>query len=145
MDTLIVSLLTLQIQAANLALQSLPISSIAYAQEIEPMAESLPDGSVDLETYARSVAEAHGLNVKRFLGTISCESHWQTDVQSNYILKNGSRENSWGIVQINLSDPPTGRGTVTLEQAKDPYWSIRYMAERFDEGLASRWTCWRNL
>lgn len=131
----------MQVQTANLSLQTLPQPNIVYAAELV----NLPNIPTDTHTYAEIVAKEHGLNVNRFLQTIQCESHWDPSVRSQYIMKNGTRENSWGLVQINLDDPPTGKGTVTLAQAKDPYWSIRYMADRWDEGKARAWTCWRNL
>lgn len=134
MDSLIIGLLTLQIQTANLSLQNLPQANVVEVKEIPPL---------DFKDYAQLIAEEHGLNAEKFKAVITCESRWQPGVRSLYILKNGKQENSWGLVQINLDDPPTGKGTVTKEQAIEPYWAIRYMAEMWDKGLEKRWSCYK--
>ena len=68
-----------------------------------------------------------------------CESHYK-NVQSD-IIYNGSREDSWGIAQINLRWHPE----VTKEQALDPEFAIDFMAKRIEAGKAVEWTCWRSL
>mgnify|MGYP003403430693 FL=1 len=68
-----------------------------------------------------------------------CESHYK-NVQSDIYYK-GSREDSWGIAQINLYWHPE----VSKAQALDPEFAIDFMAKRFKAGKASEWTCWRNI
>lgn len=50
------------------------------------------------------------------------------------------REDSWGIVQIHL---PSWKGQITWEQATDPEFSIRFLAQKLAEGKGHLWTCYR--
>lgn len=138
MDTILLQIVSLQLQSAITDLDKLPDHPAAIVVIMPELSQS-----VGLPQYAEEVAKQHGLNAELFNKVITCESQWKTDVRSNFILKSGKRENSWGLVQINLDDPPTGPGSVTLAQAKDPYFAINYMADRWDEGLADKWTCYR--
>jgi len=61
-----------------------------------------------------------------------------TTIQSRCIDKNGKRENSWGLVQINLDHNPQ----VTLEQALDPDFSLEFLASNLAQGRCKMWmTC----
>lgn len=59
--------------------------------------------------------------------------------QSGHIRADGTREDSWGLAQINLPSWPR----ITRAEAQDPEFAIRFMAEQFSAGNASAWTCWR--
>jgi hypothetical protein len=85
-------------------------------------------------------ATKYGVDASQMLETVRCESVGFKNVQSGHIL-NGVREDSWGIVQINLYWNPE----VTKQQALDPYFSMDFMARKFKLGKQDRWTCWRNL
>lgn len=84
-------------------------------------------------------ATKYNVDADKMINTINCESQF-SNIQSN-IVQNGIRENSWGLVQINLYYNPT----VTKEQALDPYFSIEWMAKEFSTNHQSKWTCFRNL
>lgn len=96
------------------------------------------------EEYKRA-AEKYGVSFEQMWRTVSeCENitldptlqSWHPDPTG----PNG-REDSWGLSQIHLPSNPE----VTREQAQDPAFSAEFMAKKFSEGLAHRWTCWRML
>lgn len=77
---------------------------------------------------------------------ITCESQWQTTVQSRHIyprdipkvgIKKGTRERSFGIAQLNLDWNPN----ITYEQATDPEFAIDFMAKKVSEGKGHLWSC----
>lgn len=53
----------------------------------------------------------------------------------------GEYERSFGLVQIHLPSNPS----VTYEQAIDPDFSIRFLADHLSRGLASRWSCYKKV
>lgn len=59
--------------------------------------------------------------------TIMCESGASTTIQSYYVRKDGTREQSYGLAQIHLPDHPN----VTYEQAIDPEFAIEFMAKNW--------------
>lgn len=86
-------------------------------------------------------AEKHNVSFEEMWNTVLCENpQLIPDLQSHWTL-HGKREESYGISQIHLPSWPN----VSYEQAIDPQFSAEFMAKRFSEGLASRWTCWRNI
>ena len=87
-----------------------------------------------MQEYATSVSKAHGLNTKRFLAVINCESTWDANVV-------GDNGNSFGIVQIYLP----AHSNIKKEQALDPKWSIDWMAEEWMDGHYRQWSCYNNL
>ena len=94
--------------------------------------------------YAMQEAGAAGLNVDLFLATIDCENpKWDTILQSRVIHADGTREQSWGIVQINLA--PNAHPEVTKKQATDPHWSIDWMVAQWKAGRAWQWTCYNTI
>lgn len=128
---------------------------VVYASNTPPPAPVVPQAepkpwtasSISQEAVkalvARYAAEFH-VRPGAMLDTIECEAQGNGDGtydpsgQSNY-YRHGVRENSWGLSQINLTAHPD----VTLEQAQDPDFAVRYMAREFAAGNASAWTCWR--
>ncbi len=75
------------------------------------------------------------------INVINCEdSTWSTTKQSD-IVKNGERERSYGLAQINLPSNPN----VTLSQAQDPDFAIQFMAKNISSGRANMWSCYRKL
>jgi len=69
---------------------------------------------------------ATGTKAYQIERTIYCESN-NKNVQS-YIVKNGIREESYGIAQIHLPSH-----NITKEQALDPEYSINFMSERWED------------
>lgn len=78
-------------------------------------------------------------DVAEAITTAKCESHLIP--QQSMIIKNGVKENSWGVWQIHLS----AHTNITKEQAMDIEWSTRWAAEQFRKGNKHIWTCYRNL
>lgn len=79
----------------------------------------------------------------RILKIINCENHgWNPELQSGLTYKKGNRwgfpegtrEKSWGLVQIHLPDHPN----VTLEQATDAEYSIEFIAKNVGK---VKWSC----
>lgn len=83
-------------------------------------------------------AQAFNLDASDLYDTISCESNFDPDVQSNHYA-NGKREESFGLSQINLPYNPD----VTYEQAIDPAFAVHFMAYHFAQGHHSMWSCWK--
>lgn len=102
------------------------------------------------QEFAVQMADEYGLNTEHFLATIRCESGWD-NVQSKHLQRqklpkgyvsqgDPLREQSFGVVQINLPS-----NDVTLEQALDPYWSVKFMAREWSKGKHRKWSCWKLL
>lgn len=64
---------------------------------------------------------------------IKCESMGSTTIQS-YHVRNGVREESWGLSQIHLPSHPT----VTKEEAIEPKFAIHFMAKNLGR---VKWSC----
>lgn len=97
------------------------------------------DESIRAEIHKDAVK--YGVKESAMIKTIECESFSSTTLQSKVIQKDGTRENSWGISQINLDFHPD----ITKEQALDPEFALDFMAKMFSTGHADRWSCYRNI
>ncbi len=75
----------------------------------------------------------------RMMKTIACESGFK-NIQSN-IVKDGIREDSWGIAQIHLPSHPK----FTRLQALDLQISIAFMADAFINREYNMWSCYRQI
>lgn len=95
-------------------------------------------------------AEVHADALKYHLGAnqehqvievIRCETGgtFNPNIQSGY-YRNGVRENSWGLAQINLPS-----WDITKEQATDPRFAIDFITMKFAAHQQSLWSCWREL
>ena len=84
-----------------------------------------------LQAYASSTATEYGLNVRRFLATIECESGWNPHAV-------GDAGTSIGLAQLHYPSRDWGISTST---ALNPYESIDIMAAAWGRGEAWRWTC----
>ena len=87
----------------------------------------------DLKTLAVGIATAHGLNAKKFLSVIECESGWDTHAV-------GDHGTSFGLVQIHYPQRDWG---ITKEQAFEPLRAMEIMANAWERGEARRWSCWK--
>lgn len=92
-----------------------------------------------IKDYAIHVAQREKINVGAFLATLECEAGFQ-NIQSR-IVKNGVREQSFGVAQIHLPSHPH----ITKEQALSPFWAINWMAEEWLNGRESKWSCFRTM
>lgn len=124
-----------------------PFSVIALPPtQLERLNQDVYGVEMTLQEYATQVAKDHGLNVERFLYTIDCESGFDPSIQSQHTYKNdryapaGTREQSYGLVQIHLPAHPT----ITKEQALNPQWSIDWMADEWDAGRQRQWSCYKD-
>lgn len=78
---------------------------------------------------------------------VNCEDPGLDPNQQSFVVKNGVREDSWGLAQWHLTaGNKTADGRViTKEIAIDPEQAIDAMAYYFANGEAWKWTCYRNL
>lgn len=87
------------------------------------------------------LAYEYGVSSKEMMDVLTCENRdflpdlqsWHKDPKS----PNGY-EQSYGLAQWNVV-----HNDITVEQAKDPEWSLRQMAKMFKEGRKSMWSCWK--
>lgn len=77
--------------------------------------------------YLYERATEHSVPFYDAVETIYCESMWYS-IQSG-VVKNGVRENSWGLAQIHLDS----HSEITKEQALDAYFAIDFMVERWND------------
>lgn len=90
----------------------------------------------DLMAIATSSAAAHGLTqrqTRRMLATVQCESGW--DVNAVGPL------GEIGLVQFY----PRAHTNISKTQMRDPYFSLDWMAARFEEGQTQHWVCYTQL
>lgn len=108
------------------------------ALEPEPFSQDFQTNEQIYRPFVEEMAIKYGVSAYQMAETINCESRWDPTIQS-YHVRNGVRENSWGIVQIHLTAHPN----ISKKQATDPYWSIEWMAQQFAKGNQRAWTCWK--
>lgn len=87
----------------------------------------------DLKTLAVGIATAHNLNAEKFLKVLDCESGFNPKAI-------GDHGTSFGIAQLHY---PLRDWSITKEQAFEPLRSMEIMANAWERGLASRWSCWK--
>ena len=108
-----------------------PLIPIAHAEEkvwTEEMVKEL----------ARDTAKEYGLHTQKFLHTLNCENLFRAKGQSEHINEKGEREMSFGAAQIHIPS----HSTISQEQAEDPEFAIKWMAEKWSKGDAYLWSCW---
>lgn len=108
---------------------------------ITPKAEAaeIPVKVLSIDALVYDDAKEYHLNYDHFYATLSCESEGFTDVAIQ--SKNGKRERSFGIAQINLDAHPD----ISMASATDPVFSVAYAAQQWGEGNASHWSCYNIL
>lgn len=100
-----------------------------------------PEPTSELLSLINSKAEQYSVSSEIMTKVIACESGFVEDVQSRHITRAGTREESYGLVQINLPSHPS----VSYEQAIDPVFAVEFLARNLADGKGSMWTCWRLL
>lgn len=122
MDQLLLSVLALRLQVAQMQLSQIPRAEAAVVERH------------DYYEYASSTAVAYGIDPDVFTRTLQCESHWKADAL-------GDHGTSYGIAQIHAPAHPE----VTREQAYDGIWSINWAAHAFATGHAYWWSCYNTI
>lgn len=119
---------------------------IVYAAEPEAPREVLIEAKIDwtperIQQEIQQRAEEYNVSAEVMSKVIKCESNGSTTVQSFHKRPDGSREQSFGLVQIHLPDWPE----VSYEDATNPAFAIQFLAEKLSEGRGNLWTCYREL
>lgn len=112
----------------------------AEAKEVEVQIEAVIDWTparIDQEIVTQ--AKAYGVSAEVMRKVIACESMGSTTIQSYHRRPDGTREQSFGLVQIHLPDWPE----VTRDQAIDPKFAIDFLASHLAEGQGNLWSCYR--
>lgn len=102
------------------------------------IAESPEQGIVtDKEAISEIIeynAQKYGVSSKVMHTVIKCESSYIVDIV-------GDSGNSYGLSQIHL---PSWRGTITKEEALNPFFAVDFLAKHLSENKGYLWTCYRN-
>lgn len=109
------------------SLLGLPTKVIAEPSEIVP--------ELTIPQLIEKYSIKYNVSSEVMTKVIDCES----DFKSN--AHNGVGENSWGLVQINLNAHPQ----ISVQQATDPDFAIKFLAENLSQGRGRMWTCYRKL
>lgn len=98
------------------------------------MAASL-SSKEDFVAYIEKEAPKYGLSTAKIEARISCETGgtWNPTIQSGY-YRNGIREDSWGLAQINLPSHPQ----ISKSQAIDPKFALDYLIQNW---YKDHWSC----
>ena len=106
-----------------------------------------------VQTLVYASADLYGANKGELLDTVLCEAPkvkmnglilYDTQGQSSYITKDGTREDSWGLAQWNLpaNNKKENGEVMTKEDAMDTKIALDTMAFYFLQGLQKKWSCW---
>lgn len=92
-------------------------------------------------------AEKYNTYPEKMWQTILCENPQLKPELQSLIVKDGVREDSWGLAQFHLpSKNVTADGKViTKEMAQNPEIALDAMAYHFSIGNAKLWTCYRDI
>lgn len=111
--------------------------------DLEPEPPSIPN-------LIAMYSKEYKVSAKTMTAVINCENKpLDPELQSELKYKKGnrwkqpagSREQSFGLVQIHLPDHPE----ITKAEATDPDFSIEFLADQLSRGRGSQWTCYRKL
>lgn len=104
---------------------------MVLADSIAPYSTTTPDKAIGFWS------QFYNISAEQVTEVIRCESQFNPTTQS-FAYKDGVRENSWGLVQINLDANPQ----VTKEEATNPDWALPWMLQAWKAGHQNRWTCY---
>lgn len=128
MENLLLTVLMLRLQVAQMSLES-------YKTPQVMVAEMTPE---DYRAYASTTAERYGIDPVPFVGTLAHESDYVSDAAGDFDAST-KEYTSFGCAQIHLVAHPD----VTKTQAQDCIWSIEWTAKQFAKGNQKMWTAWR--
>lgn len=103
-------------------------------------------GAKELHKLVQLKAAEYSVSAPLMEKMITCESKWDTTIQSKHLYQynkkrlgivKGTRERSFGLVQINIDWNPQ----VTEKQAKDPVFAVDYLAKKLKQGKGDEWSC----
>lgn len=118
------------------------VAEVAHAEEIEPkeaQVEVIIQWTPErIEKELVSVAEKYEVSAQLMRDIIKCESNGSTTIQSHH-TKHGVREQSFGLVQINLPSHPS----VTYDDAINPAFALDFLGKHLAEGNAKMWSCYK--
>lgn len=136
-------------------------SSITTAQAPKPIEKSfnekMMEGSIEtrralVSEKIKELATRYRINTDRMYATIAkCENtgldpalqsfhrYSYTDIKRGIVK--GEREKSFGLAMIHLPAHPD----ITQEQATNAEYSLEWMAQEFEAGRQSQWTCYTTL
>jgi len=97
------------------------------------------NGEVLVVPLIKKIAAEYGVSSHLMTELVRCESSFVSDVQSNYRYSDGGREESFGLSQIHLR----AHTTVSIEQANNPDFALRFMAKQISQGNAKIWSCYK--
>lgn len=95
-------------------------------------------------------SEEYDVSATKMIAIMKCENEnfdpfYQSELTykkgNRWKLPAGSREQSYGLVQIHLPD----HDDITYEQATDPDFSVQYLAKNLHNGHGGMWSCARKL
>lgn len=106
-----------------------------------PIVEPIVWTKETIDDEIERVAHKYKVSAELMRTTIQCESGGSTTIQSRHRRPDGSREESYGLVQIYLPAHPH----VSKEQAIDPVFAIDFLASNLAKGKGHMWTCIREM
>lgn len=106
-----------------------PENAIAEPAEIVPTPKSIPE----LVTYYSNKYSVSEVVINK---VINCESGFNPNAHNLT-----SREDSWGLVQINRLAHPH----ISVEQATNPSFAIEFLAENLSKNNGRIWTCYNKF
>jgi len=125
----------------------LPRSTISYDRVEYVLAEETWTKEKGLILVAQ-YAKQYNVSEELMIQIITCENRsWSPELQSGHKytrdnpklgIKKGEQERSFGLAQIHTPAFPH----ISIEQAKDAEFSIRFMAENLAKGNAKMWSCY---
>ena len=136
------NLITNLFLVSTLSLAFIPQSTTSISPEAPkpPLKQELTS-STTIVAYIKKEALKRNIEPEPIIETIKCESNFIPDVQSRHRYADGTREQSFGLVQIHLPSHPY----VTKEQANDPEFAIDFILDAWQSGQQRMWTCARML
>lgn len=103
--------------------------------------------ALSVEELINSASAKYNVSSSEMWRIMRCENKsFDPKMQSRHIydfssarrnIVEGTRERSYGLVQIHLPDHPT----ITYEQATDPAFSVDFLAKNLSKGRGYWWTC----
>lgn len=93
----------------------------------------------DIDWYIEESANEYSVSADYMHKIIACESGYVQDIQSKHVFEDGTRERSFGLVQIFQPAHPH----IDIEDSKDPEFAIDFLAKNLSHGRESMWSCSR--